>query len=309
MVMAPSIYRVINELEEVDTLAVGSVVRTDNGFIMEKLTDGWYMPVIQAKYEPNMFWLPARVLWDSALMARDADGQEHGVPLRSFDEGRVTYQVHLFNALALTRPEFIKLSTLVDWAIALDKQGVTAPDITAQSRNSEGATYSEGHRYSVDLMLDAEDDEVVSAYPYGGETARLIDEAEGGVVAYGHINYLNNLAAHLEACPAPTGTIESRNSEAQTGSFPHWSGRYVIASMSGNGIVPLTWVDSYKSYIYTPAKGMRSLTEDEAGAVFRQFTNERVDAVGGSWQIWFIENGEVQMYRASYHFDTHGGQS
>lgn len=55
--------RIISTVEELNALPVRSVIREAHGYIMEKLSDGWYTPAIESKYRGVNTFVPAMVLY------------------------------------------------------------------------------------------------------------------------------------------------------------------------------------------------------------------------------------------------------
>jgi S-ribosylhomocysteine lyase LuxS involved in autoinducer biosynthesis len=51
---------------EIRFLPNESVIRTPQGYTMEKLADGWYRAGVQSAYEPNPHWTPAELLFRPA---------------------------------------------------------------------------------------------------------------------------------------------------------------------------------------------------------------------------------------------------
>jgi hypothetical protein len=58
--------RTITEVVGVNTLPHESVIRTKQGYMMEKLSEGWYRVGVDYAYTPNPQWLPATVLYEGA---------------------------------------------------------------------------------------------------------------------------------------------------------------------------------------------------------------------------------------------------
>jgi hypothetical protein len=56
--------RTIHATVSTDVLPFGAVIRTPQGYAMEKLSDGWYRAGVDYAYTPNSKWFPATVLYE-----------------------------------------------------------------------------------------------------------------------------------------------------------------------------------------------------------------------------------------------------
>jgi len=61
--------RTITEVFVVNALPYLSVIRTVQGYAMEKLSDGWYRAGVDHAYTPNQQWLPATLLHEPEAAA------------------------------------------------------------------------------------------------------------------------------------------------------------------------------------------------------------------------------------------------
>lgn len=56
--------RVATDVSDFNSLPYESVIRTVQGYAMEKLSEGWYRAGVDYAYTPNSQWLPATVLYE-----------------------------------------------------------------------------------------------------------------------------------------------------------------------------------------------------------------------------------------------------